>query len=162
MAFWFRDWLRIFYVGHPMLDDMSYELESQIGYLLRRAYQRHTLIFQREIPDDRLTSAQFATMVTVSRLKEAPLVQICAATGIDHATLRDIVTRLRKRGLLNIVQDRDDRRQRIVSLTEEGDELVRSMIPNAVEVTARTLAPLDECERIAALHVLKKLAFSDD
>lgn len=147
---------------NPMSHDADYELCNQIGYLLRRAYQRHTIIFQREIPDDRLTSAQFATMVTVHRLKEAPLVQISAATGIDHATLRDIVMRLRKRGLLNIVQDRNDRRQRIVSLTAEGLALVESTIPSAADVTARTLAPLDECERIAALHILKKLAFFED
>ncbi|MDT8870283.1 MarR family transcriptional regulator [Komagataeibacter rhaeticus] len=79
---------------------MDYDLDRQIGYLLRRAYQRHTTIFQHEIPDDRLTSAQFATMITIHRLEAAPLVQISAMAGIDHATLRDIVTRLRKRGCL--------------------------------------------------------------
>ncbi|MBS1089830.1 MarR family winged helix-turn-helix transcriptional regulator [Gluconobacter wancherniae] len=145
-----------------MSNVMDYELGNQIGYLLRRAYQRHTNIFQNEIPDDRLTSAQFATMVTIYQHPNLPLVQICAATGIDHATLRDIVMRLRKRGLLSIVQDRNDRRQRIVSLTAEGFALVESTIPSAADVTARTLAPLDECERIAALHILKKLAFFED
>ncbi|ATU71512.1 MarR family transcriptional regulator [Komagataeibacter rhaeticus] len=145
-----------------MVDIVDYDLDRQIGYLLRRAYQRHTTIFQHEIPDDRLTSAQFATMITIHRLEAAPLVQISAMAGIDHATLRDIVTRLRKRGLLDVIQDRQDRRQRIVSLTAEGRMLVENTIPSAIEVTERTLAPLDMCERVAALHILSKLAFSEE
>ncbi|MBO1326154.1 MarR family winged helix-turn-helix transcriptional regulator [Acetobacter sp. TBRC 12305] len=139
----------------------DYELDMQIGHLLRRAYQRHTAIFQKEIADDRLTSVQFATMVAISQLGTAPLVQISHATAIDHATLRDIVARLKERGLLCVVQDKADRRQRLVSLSPEGEKLLQATIPAARAVTELTLAPLDACERIAALQVLKKLALED-
>ena len=141
------------------LDD--YALDMQIGHLLRRAYQRHTAIFQKEIADDRLTSVQFATMVAIGQLGNAPLVQISHATAIDHATLRDIVARLKERGLLRVVQDKADRRQRLVSLSAEGEKLLDATIPAAHAVTELTLAPLDACERIAALQVLKKLAPGD-
>ena len=139
----------------------DYALEKQIGHLLRRAYQRHTAIFQREIPDVELTSVQFAVMTAIRKLGTAPIVQISHETAIDHATLRDVVSRLKKRGLVQIVQDKADRRQRLVSITPEGKALIEATIPVAKQVTELTLAPLDECERVAALHILTKLAISD-
>lgn len=138
----------------------DYDLEQQIGYLLRRAYQRHTAIFQKEIADDHLTSVQFAVMVTVKKLGSSPLVQISHETAIDHATLRDIVARLKKRGLIRVIQDSADRRQKLVSIAPAGESLLAEAIPAARHITEETLSPLSACERLAALEVLKKLAIS--
>ncbi|NHN87962.1 MarR family winged helix-turn-helix transcriptional regulator [Acetobacter conturbans] len=141
---------------------LNYDLEQQIGYLLRRAYQRHTSIFQKEISDEHLTSVQFAVMVTVQKLGSAPLVQISHETAIDHATLRDIVSRLKKRDLIKVIQDSADRRQKLVSITSAGKTLLEVAIPAARDITEETLSPLTPCERLAALEVLKKLAVSSD
>jgi len=140
----------------------EYVLSEQIGHLLRRAYQRHTAIFQQEIPDERLTSVQFAVLVATRDLRAAPIVQISHVTGIDHATLRDIVLRLKKRGLLIVRTGVEDRRQRLVSLSPSGTALVDETVPSAARVTENTLAPLNACERIAALHILTKLAALPD
>ncbi|MBB2161962.1 MarR family winged helix-turn-helix transcriptional regulator [Gluconacetobacter sacchari] len=136
----------------------DYVLSDQIGHLLRRAYQRHTAIFQSTIPDDKLTSVQFAVLTTVRDHPGSPLVLIARLTAIDHATLRDIVLRLKRRGLLLIAPDQDDRRQRLVSLSTEGQKLVDSVIPDAQRITELTLANLSACERLAAIEVLKKLS----
>lgn len=140
----------------------NYDLEQQIGFLLRRAYQRHTSIFQRAISDEHLTSVQFAVMVTVDKLGSSPLVQISHETAIDHATLRDIVSRLKKRRLIEVVQDSTDRRQKLVSVTSDGKKLLQLAIPAARLITEETLSPLSSCERITALKVLTKLALSSD
>ena len=145
-----------------MEDSKQYILDAQIGFLLRRAYQRHTAIFQEHIPDDHLTSAQFAVLVTVQKLHTASLVQISQQTAIDHATLRDIVSRLKKRGLVKVEQSKQDRRQKLVSLEKEGTLLVEKTIPVALQVTELTLAPLTECEHVAALHILQKLSLTND
>ncbi|EFG84583.1 transcriptional regulator MarR [Novacetimonas hansenii ATCC 23769] len=136
----------------------TYDLHEQIGHLLRRAYQRHTSLFQTVIPDDHLTSVQFAVLATVFREKEGSLIHIGRITAIDHATLRGICSRLKQRGLINIRGNPDDRRERLLSLSEEGMEMVRTYLPQAARVSELTLEPLDACERIAALHVLRKLA----
>ncbi|GBQ35388.1 winged helix-turn-helix transcriptional regulator [Gluconacetobacter azotocaptans] len=136
----------------------AYDLSAQIGHLLRRAYQRHTALFQETIPDDRLTAVQFAVLVAIRDEQPAPLIHIGRTTAIDHATLRGIVARLKERQLVDIHNDTADRRQRIVSLTPQGEELVRTHIPEALHITELTLAPLNECERVAAMHILRKLA----
>ncbi|GBQ70696.1 MarR family transcriptional regulator [Ameyamaea chiangmaiensis NBRC 103196] len=140
----------------PEHDD--YVLSEQIGHLLRRAYQRHTAIFQNTIPDDKLTSVQFAVLTTVRDHPNSPLVLIARRTAIDHATLRDIVLRLKRRGLLLITPDQHDRRQRLVSLSTAGMTLVDSVIPDAQRITELTMANLSACERLAAIEVLRKLS----
>lgn len=138
----------------------DYVLEDQIGYLLRRAYQRHTAIFQSVISDATLTSVQFAVMMAIRDHQPAPLIKIGRVTAIDHATLRDVIMRLKRRGVLEVRPDQVDRRQRLVSLSGEGEALIADVIAGAHYVTEQTLAPLDACEKIAAIHVLKKLAGS--
>lgn len=136
----------------------EYVLSEQIGHLLRRAYQRHTSIFQVAIPDEKLTSVQFAVLTTVRDNPHSPLVHIGRLTAIDHATLRDIVSRLKRRGLVTMKTGAEDKRQRIVALTDEGEDLVRDIIPEARNITELTLKNLDACERVAALAILKKLS----
>ena len=43
--------------GNKNKAEQNYALDEQVGFLLRRAYQRHTAIFQEHIPDQHLTSA---------------------------------------------------------------------------------------------------------
>ncbi|GAJ28162.1 transcriptional regulator MarR [Acidomonas methanolica NBRC 104435] len=83
---------------------------------------------------------------------------VAQRTAIDHATLRDIVLRLKRRGLLHVVADHQDRRQRLLSLSPEGTRLVESVIPDARRITELTLANLSACERLAAIEVLRKLS----
>lgn len=142
---------------HPDRPEAAYRLTDQIGHLLRRAYQRHTTIFQAIIPDDRLTAVQFAVLVTLRDDQGISLTWIGRMTGIDPATLRGIVARLLERQLIVIENNPDDRRERLISLSSAGSELVEACVPNAFEISEKTVAPLNECERIAAIFILKKL-----
>jgi DNA-binding MarR family transcriptional regulator len=136
----------------------GYELSDQIGHLLRRAYQRHTAIFQRRISDLDVTAIQFAVLVAVRDGGIMPLTRVGAATAIDPATLRGIVSRLSERELIVSQNDETDRRQRLVSLTPKGRDLVTRLLPDAVEVTRETLSPLNPAEALAISFLLKKLS----
>src|SRR5690606_27519191 len=54
-------------------------------------------------------------------------------------------------------RDSADRRRVLVSLTPEGHELWRAMIPVAEEITQSTLAPLNPAERVALQFLLEKM-----
>ncbi|MBB2173985.1 MarR family transcriptional regulator [Gluconacetobacter asukensis] len=136
----------------------DYMLGEQIGHLLRKAYQRHTAIFQQTMGEDGLTAVQFAVMVTIHEAGTVALTRISQLTAIDLATLRGIVARLGERDLVVVEHNASDRRQRLASLTKQGEELVKRDLPLAARITELTLVPLDACERIAAIQVLKKLA----
>jgi DNA-binding MarR family transcriptional regulator len=136
----------------------AYALSDQIGHLLRRAYQRHTAIFQRRISDLDVTAIQFAVLVAVSDGGIMPLTRIGAATAIDPATLRGVISRLSERDLIMSQNDETDRRQRLVSLTPKGRDLVARLLPDAVEITRETLSPLNPAEVLAIGFLLRKLS----
>ena len=133
-----------------------YRLDDQVGFLLRRATQRHLSIFSALIPE--LTPTQFATL---ARLHEAgPLSQnaLGRMTAMDAATIKGVVDRLLVRGLVTTARDAGDRRRSIVSLSPEGQALYDRLVARAIEISAETLAPLSPPERAQLLDLLARIA----
>ncbi len=54
------------------LDTTPYDVTEQVGHLLRKAYQRHTAIFQQQACDPQLTSIQFVTLCALRDTAPAP------------------------------------------------------------------------------------------
>ena len=136
----------------------SYNFQEQVGFLLRKAYQSHSLLFQRMCPDSQLTTAQFAVLCSIRDAGACSLTDIGRAVVMDPATTRGIVGRLQERKLVSLANDEVDRRRIIVDLNDKGRALLSSIIPHAVAITEATLDPLNSAERIALLYLLSKLA----
>jgi len=139
----------------------SYEFSSQVGHLLRRAYQRHTALFQQFIPDSKLTVAQFVVMCALNDDGPASIASLVKATVIDQATIRGVVDRLKNRDLISLQADPSDRRKVMVTLTQAGAQLVTEMQPFAQTITEETFGPLNEAERVALLYLLRKITESE-
>ena len=131
-------------------------LDDQIGYLLRMVTQRHLAIFNDEIPE--VTTTQFAV---IARLEElGPLSQnlLGRETAMDAATVKGVVDRLARQGLVATTPDPEDRRRLTVTLTPEGAALYDSRLATAFEISDKTLAPLSDAERTVLIELLSKLA----
>jgi DNA-binding MarR family transcriptional regulator len=135
----------------------GYDFSQQIGHLLRRAYQRHLAIFQAHAVDTQLTSTQFVTLCALRDHGPSPQTELIRATGIDQATIRGIIERLAKRGLLAFLSDPHDRRKVILTLTEAGRELLGRMVPNALMISELTMGALNPAERAAVVFTLRKM-----
>jgi len=133
----------------------SYRLDDQAGFLLRRALQRHMALFSRAIPD--LTSMQFATLAKLAEAGALSQNALGRLTAMDAATIKGVVDRLGKRGLVKTENDRTDRRRTIVSLTDAGRALFEALEAQGRGVTTETLAPLSGSEQAVFLHLLRKL-----
>lgn len=140
-----------------MTEEKSYFFDQQIGHLLRRAYQRHTALFQHFIPDSQLTAAQFVVLCFVRDYPSCSLVEIVKATVIDQATVRGVVDRLKQRHLLEVKLDAQDRRKVVINLTPIGSALVAEMEPFAKQITESTYGSLTHAERVALDFLLKKM-----
>lgn len=141
----------------PRIGHQDYDVTTQVGYLLRRAYQRHTALFQEKIPDSQLTAGQFVTLCAVRDLGECSLNDIVKRTAIDQATIRGVVDRLVSRELVTTTSHQQDARKRVVSLTSTGVLLLQEMVPHARHVTERTFGTFNPGEREALLFLLKKM-----
>ncbi len=137
--------------------DTEYRLEDQVGYWLRRAYQRHMAIFAASMGDLDLTSTQFAALVKLRELGAAPQTELGRLTGMDRATISGVVARLQKRGLVQLRADPQDRRARIIALTSAGGDLLAQALRRVEQVSEQTLAPVGAGEAIALHETLRKL-----
>jgi len=135
----------------------GYRLEDQVGFLLRKANQRHRAIFAR-IVDPPLAPMQFAALATLA--EHGPLSQnlLGRLSAMDSATIFGVVQRLRERGSVTARRDPDDARQSIIELTEEGRRTVEIAITQALDVTEATLDGLDASQRARAVELLALLS----
>lgn len=134
----------------------GYELDAQVGFLLRVAMQRHTSIFMSNMVDD-LTQTQFAVMAKLHEVGPCSQNHLGRLVYLDAATIKGVVDRLGLRGLVATGADPNDRRRRAVSLTEKGSRVVEAAIGVAVDVTAKTLRPLTVDEQRTLTRLLKKI-----
>ena len=118
----------------------GYRLDAQVGFLLRRANQRHLAIFARAIPD--LTPPQFAALARLAEVGEASQNQLGQSIAMDAATVKGVIDRLKARGLVELASHGSDRRRLVVSLTDEGRRVIASLTALARDITPREAATL--------------------
>jgi DNA-binding MarR family transcriptional regulator len=139
-------------------DDVArYVLEHQAGHLLRRAHQRHTMIFQDGMGDVQLTPTQYAALVKIRDVGQISQNQLGRLTAMDPATIQGVVQRLAARGLVDRTPDTHDRRLMQLRLTAKGRALLQTAVARGIAITEATLAPLSEAERPVFLSLLRKL-----
>ena len=134
----------------------GYRLDEQVGYLLRKANQRHLAIFAKAIPD--LTPPQFAALARLAEIGQASQNQLGQSIAMDAATIKGVIDRLKVRGLVELSNHGSDRRRRVVSLTAAGRDLIERLVPLAASITGETLAPLTRREAETLLRLLGKIA----
>ncbi len=134
----------------------EYRLQEQIGFVLRKAHQRHVAIFAAKIGN--LTPPQFAALAKLLDVGETSQSQLGSLVAMDAATVKGVIDRLKARGLVALTRREIDRRRVMVSLTREGTELVRSLVPLAEKITAETLEPLSVGEAETLLRLLSRIA----
>lgn len=146
---------------HFTPSDYGYDFSSQVGHLLRKAYQRHTAIFQCRSCDKQLTAIQFITLCTLMEHGPSSLTEIVKATAIDPATTRGVIKRLKTRGWVTLTANPSDLRKVMVAITESGESLVQVMVPTAKQISDLTMSNLNPAERVALLHLLEKMNADD-
>ena len=135
----------------------SYRLEHQVGYWLRRAYQRHMAIFAGIMSDLDLTSMQFAALVKLHELKAVSQTELGRLTGMDRATISGVVARLKRRYLVLYKPDPLDKRSRIIALTPAGETLLHEAMQRIGRVTEQTLEPIGAVDRESLRAILQKM-----
>lgn len=138
-------------------DRTKYNLDDQVGYLLRLAVQRHSAIFQTRIAAG-LTPTQFATMIRLSEHGRCSQNQLGRYAAVDIATIKGVVDRLRQKGLVKAETSQDDKRRSLISLTAQGEKLIGDLYRDGTRITEETLAPLTPAEAETFVALLRKMA----
>ena len=135
----------------------GYALEDQIGFRLRRAHQRASVIFNEAMGRFDVTPTQFAALAKLDDLGIVSQNQLGRATAMDPATILGVVGRLVRQGLIRTRPDPIDGRQMLLELTPEGKVQVVAMKVTATTVSKRTLVSLKPDESETLLRLLAKI-----
>lgn len=105
-----------------------------------------------------LTNGQFSLLMSLNRPKPAAMGPVAALLGLDRTTLTAALKPLERRGLVATSPDAEDRRSRLLALTEEGEALLAKAVPIWREAHAevdRLLAPHGADDLRPALRALR-------
>jgi DNA-binding MarR family transcriptional regulator len=86
-----------------------------------------------------LTSGQYSLMMSLNRPEPPSIGSVAALLAMDRTTLTAALKPLRRRGLVMVMIDADDRRSRRLKLTGAG----RALLARAVPVWRRTHAEME-------------------
>jgi DNA-binding MarR family transcriptional regulator len=134
----------------------QYMLGEQIGFYLRQANQRHVAIFASLI-SEKLTTTQWAALVKLKDLQPCSQGNLGRETAMDMATIKGVVDRLVKRGLVHTAPDPTDARRLVLTLTAEGDATVSRNLSIALQISQETLGTLSPAERMMLMELLRKI-----
>ncbi|MCX8572327.1 MarR family winged helix-turn-helix transcriptional regulator [Aminobacter sp. MET-1] len=137
-------------------DAGGYRLQDQIGFILRKAHQRHVAIFASHIAD--LTPPQFAALAKLRDMGETSQNQLGMLIAMDAATVKGVIDRLAARGLVQLSKHEVDKRRLQVRLTDEGRRAVEDLVPLARQITEETMAPLTEKDAATLISLLTKIS----
>ena len=135
----------------------GYSLEDQVGFLLRKAHQRHRVIFSR-VFEQRIAPQQFAVLAKLGSSGPTSQNLLGRLLAMDAANVQGVVERLRAQGLVKRRRDPEDARLRIVELTDTGSGLLEELLPLAGKVTAETLAPLGVDDADTLVDLLRRIS----
>jgi len=135
---------------------MFAELDSLLGYQLRRAQGAMHRDFMAAVADFELTQKQMATLWLIQANAGVSQVEVAAALGMDRATMMALTDRLEDRGFVIRKRSSTDRRRQELYLTPAGQSTLRKCKSRiaAHEVKFREL--FTAAELAALLDALKK------
>jgi len=137
------------------------ESARQIGFLIRKFYQKNQAIWQALCVDDQMTSVQSAALSVVQRDGPCSLTALGRAAAMDPATTRGVVERLRVRGMISLIGDATDKRKVIVQLEQPARDYLAAMATAMPRIAEATLEPLNPAECVALEYLLLKVTAAD-
>lgn len=76
-----------------------------------------------------LTNGQFSLMMSLNRPVPARMREVASLLAMDRTTLTAALKPLERRGLVSIAADPDDRRGRLLTLTDAGRAVLAAAVP---------------------------------
>ena len=140
-----------------MSENKKYKLEKQIGYLLRLAYQRHSVIFQHHTLLD-LTPTQFSALVRINEEQSCSQNLLGRKISVDVATSKGVVDRLYKRGLIDLKPDPEDKRRTLISLKPKTKNMMNELHAAGEKISDETLRQLTASEQERLIQLLTKIS----
>lgn len=132
-------------------------LYARPGFLLRRAHQISTAVFEDECRAVGLTPAQFGVLTVLRAGPGMDQSSLARALGFDKVTVLRVLRGLEARGLVQRLPAPASKRNLAVSLSAEGLALLDKAQKPAEKAYKRLLAPLSAQQQASLVELLQQL-----
>jgi len=133
------------------------DLEAMPGHFIRRLQQIAVAIFLEETQPHGITPVQYAVLQTVRNSPNVDQRTLAGTIGFDTSTIAGVIDRLETKGYLQRNASADDRRVRLLTLTQDGERLLDAVVPGMLRAQVRILEPLTEKQRSEFTKALRTL-----
>lgn len=138
----------------------SFNFGEAPGHLIRRAQQLSVAIFMEETAGHDATPVQFAILNALMDDPGEDQITLSNRVAFDPATLGSVIGRIEAKGWVTRQADPGDKRRKLLSITQEGEQVALGMKRAVSKAQKRIVAPLDAKERVQLSALLKKLVSS--
>ena len=135
------------------------DIYDEPGHLIRRAQQIAVARFH-EIHGRHVTPIQYAILRTLHRHPGIDQVTLAQFIALDTSTTADIAARLDAKGWIQ--REVMPRRQRRLSLTPAGEDILLELLPGVEPVSQRVLGSLTDAEKSEFMRLLGKVVHLQD
>lgn len=132
--------------------------EQDYGLMIKQISDRMCAAADAAFRRHGLTSSQANVLCYLSeRGGEATQKEIAGHLGVAHTTVLGLVSRLTQAGFLTWHPEKNDRRSRVICMTEQAWKLDAILVRERREHEARLVSGLDAQERAEFRHILEKV-----
>jgi len=127
------------------------------GALFRRLHQLAVARFTSEMGDIGLTPIQWSALLTTTKRPGIDQITLSREIFIDPSTIAGVLERLESRKLLRRVVSPEDRRVRLLYVTEEGEAVLKDA--NKVVLTTQEwlMEPLAPADRSKLMELMLRV-----
>ena len=127
------------------------------GYLFRRMQQIAVALFVEECRAYELTPVQYAALIAIHTHPGIDATRLSAVIAFDRSTLGNVIERLEAKRYVARKPASDDKRVKLLYLTQSGEKLLRDIVPSVDRAQARMLQPLKASDRRTLMELLAQL-----
>jgi DNA-binding MarR family transcriptional regulator len=125
-------------------------LSTYLPYLLRRADQSISASFYDVLTHHGIARSEWRVLAVLHEFGPLPVLEVADAALSPQPTVTHALRRLEQRGLVTRTDSETDRRQRIVTITEQGFQITQTLIDEARDLAHRVLADIPGLDDLAA------------
>lgn len=135
------------------------DIQDSCGTLLKQIHDALEKQANNSLRADGLTMAQVGVLLMLDRAehRQMPLKELEKALHVAQSTAAGIVSRLEQKGLVESFGDAEDRRVKVVRLSEAGAGCCRTADARMAEAERQMLSSLTEAERDIFILLLRKV-----
>lgn len=135
------------------------DVNDMPGHLVRRFQQIAVAVFHAEVAAAGfdLTPVQYAALVRTGANPGIDQATLAGLIAYDRTTIAGVVDRLVQKGLVAREVSGRDRRARELSITKEGERVLRQVTPAVEEAQRVMLNGLSEAEAHEFMRLLRKV-----